>query len=101
MVVPAARVDLDETDAALDEATGAEELGAEVGLAVHLAGLLRLLGDIEGVGGRSLHAEGELEGFDAGFELLVLLDGLHVALVELADEVELLALRVLRGELAL
>ena len=101
VVIPATCVDLDEADATLDETTGAEELGTEVGLAVHLANLLRLLGDVKGVGRRGLHAEREFKGLDAGLELLVLLDGLHVALIQLAHEVELLALRVLRGEFAL
>ena len=101
VVIPTAGIDLDEADAALDEATSAEELGTEVALTVHIAGLLGLLRDVERVGRGSLHAEGEFEGFNAGLELLVFLDGLHVAAIELGHEVELLALGFFGRELAL
>jgi hypothetical protein len=47
-----------------------------------------------------LHLKRQLEGFDAGFELLIALHGLHVALVQAAHEVELGALLVERGKLA-
>ena len=101
VVIPTACIDLHEADTALDEATGTEELSTEVALTVHVAGLLGLLGDVEGVGRGSLHAEGEFEGFNAGLELLVFLDGLHVAAIELGHEVELLALSFFGRELAL
>ena len=81
--------ELDEADAALDQPAGDEELpGLDAG-AVHVADVLRLLLDVEGVGGRHLHPVGQLEAGDPRLEVVVLGAGLLVPPVELGQEVEL------------
>ena len=99
VVVPAVVPDLDDADAALDEAAGDEELLALLAGAVGGAGGLGFFGDVEGVGGLGLHTEGDLVGFEAGLEGGFALEILGVDLVELIDEVELAAL-FLRGDVA-
>ena len=91
----AAGVELDEADAAFDEAAGEQAAGAEfVGAllvdAVELAGGGGFLGEIDGFGGGTLHAEGELVGADAGGHFAVAIEGVH--LVHLLQEVEGVAL---------
>ena len=52
----------------------------------------RLFVEIEGIGGRGLHFEGDFVGFDAGFQLGVLLQVLGVEFVELLNQIQLAAL---------
>ena len=52
----------------------------DLGVAVQLADLLRLLGDVEGVGRLGLHPERHLERLDARLELRFLLELLAVHL---------------------
>ena len=101
VVIPATGVDLDEADAAFDEAPSDEHFGAEFGGAVHLAYGGGFFIDIKGFGGLGLHFESHFEGFDAGFELGVFLEGLGVHLVELMDEIELVSLAIWAGELVM
>ncbi len=68
VMVPAAGPDLHEAHAALHEAARHEHAARGFGIAVHVADVLRLLVDVEGVGRLGLHFEGELEGLDARFE---------------------------------
>ncbi len=92
VMVPAAGPDLDEADAAFEQAAGNEHLAALGGVAVKFLDVLRLAAEIEGVGGGGLHFEGDFVGFDAGFELGVLLEILGVQFVELLDQIQLPAL---------
>ena len=76
--VSAARVELDETDALLDEPPRDEALAAEVGgetvvEPVHLPGLLVLLLQVHHLGGRGLHPVGQLVGVDPGGQFRLLL----------------------------
>ena len=57
--------------------------------AVQVADVLRLLLDVEGVGGRHLHPVGQLEDWDPGLEVVVLGARLLVLAVELGEQVEL------------
>jgi hypothetical protein len=98
VVIPAAGEHLHEAHAALDEPTGHEHAGAGLRHAVHVAHVLRLLRNVEGLGCFGLHAEGHLERLDARVELLFLLHLLAVERVELVREIELPALAVGAGE---
>ncbi len=84
--------ELDHADAAFEEASGDEGLAAVDVVAVHLADVGWFAGDVEGVGGLQLHAEGQFEGFEAGFEAGVAEAGALVFEVQFAEEVELAAL---------
>jgi len=86
--------DLHEADATFDEAAGDEHLAALQGVAIHVANVLGFKADIEGIGRFELHAVGEFEAFETGFEVGIVFAGLGVFFVELAEEVELLALTV-------
>src|SRR5204863_8032441 len=95
VVVPrlaAAAPDLDEADAALQQAAGDEQLPAVDAGAVGLAHLRRLAADVEGVGGLGLHAVGQLERLDAGLQLRVVRPLPAVQAVEAQHQVELAAL---------
>ena len=72
--VDVARVELDEPDAALDQPPGQQAAGAELGRppvvqAVEPLGLVGLARQVDGLGGRALHPEGQLVGLDPGLEL--------------------------------
>lgn len=84
--------DLHEADATLDEATGDKHLAALQVVAIHVADVLRLEGDVESVGRFELHTVGEFEALEASFELGIVVAGLGVFFVEVAEKVELLAL---------
>ena len=81
--------ELDEADAAFEEAAGHEALAGEGAGAVEVADGLGFAVEIEGIGGLGLHAVGEFETADAGFELGVVMAAGEVVFVELAEEVEL------------
>src|SRR5262249_45977896 len=84
--------DLDEAHALLQQPAGDQQLPSLDAGPVPVADILRLAADIEGVLSVVLHAVGQLERLDARLELRVGSAALQVALVELAQEVELLAL---------
>ena len=65
-------VELDEPHAPLDQAAGDQELPGLHARAVGVADVLRLLLDVEGVGGGHLHAVGQLEAGDPRLEGIVL-----------------------------
>ncbi len=93
-----AAIELNETDAALHEAAGQQALAAKVvsggfADAVERAGGVRLFGNIDGVRGFGLHAEGEFVGGDAGVEGGVVFAFGEVALVHAGDEIEGFSLR--------
>ena len=95
MAVPGLSVtvpELDEAYAAFGESAGDEELPSQDRVAVHLAGLLVLTADVEGVGRLELHPVGHLEGMGPRLEGGVGAPGLAVGAVELGQEVELAAL---------
>src|SRR6266550_2343249 len=84
--------DLHETDTALDETAGDQNLPRLRPLSVHRADMCRFARDVEGVSRIHLHAIGELEGLDAGFELGI---GRATSLmfgIELRKQIELRAL---------
>ena len=87
--VPAVVPDLHEPHATLDQAAGQQQLAALPLLAVEVADVLGLAGEIEGIAGLDLHAKRRLEGLDAAVEdrLLGMLRG--ILLVHLAEQVEL------------
>ena len=90
--------ELDEAHAAFEQPPRDERLPGVNAVAVHLADRLRLFADVEGVGGIHLHAVGQFERLDAGFQPRVLLPAaLLVFLVELLQQVELLALFLQRS----
>ena len=95
VVVPGLAVavpELDEADPALEQPPGRQELpGVDAG-AVHLADRLRLLGDVERVGGLGLHPVRQLERLDARLELGLAAAAVEVPPVELGQQVELGAL---------
>ena len=73
-LLPGAAVELDEPHAALDQPAGqqaepAEALGRLVVQAVERASLVGLAGQVDGLGGLGLHAEGQLVALDPGVEL--------------------------------
>ncbi len=84
--------ELDDADATFEEASGDEGLAAMDMIAVGGADVGGFVGDVEGVGGFDLHAEGEFEGVDAGIEAGIAWVGIAMTLVEKAEEVELAAL---------
>jgi len=101
VVIPATDFDLNEANAALDQATCDEEFDGlvwgAVGFgvdAVEFFDGIGFFGDVEGVGGFGLHFEGHFEGLDARFEHLVGLEGSRVHLVEDVGELELALLTV-------
>jgi hypothetical protein len=59
--------ELDESDAAFEQAPRDEQLARVDAVAVHLADVGGFFADVEGVGAFHLHAVGEFEGLDAGF----------------------------------
>src|SRR5690606_29230022 len=83
--------ELDVTDTAFDESSRDQDLFRLYRIAVHLAGRLRFLADVEGIAGFHLHAIGELKALHAGFELRILLPRLLVAFVEGLKQIELAA----------
>ena len=92
VVVPVVVVDLDEADAAFDEATGHQhavrEAAALAGFfAVELEDVLRFLGEVGEFRHRGLHAEGHLILLDAGMGLRIA-HGLIIEAVELVDAVD-------------
>src|SRR5207302_1409829 len=89
---------LDEPDTLFQEPPANEQLPRLGARAVQVADVLRLPADIEGVGGIELHAIGQLERLDAGFELGVLLAFGQVSFVELLEQIELLPLLLERRE---
>src|SRR2546426_8671593 len=96
--------ELDEADAPLHEAAGDEHLpslnrssGQWRIAAVHFADVLGLPGNVKRVGRFHLHAVSELEGLDARLELGIFVAGASMLLVELEEQVELLALRLEGG----
>ena len=85
MLVPVLVEELDEADAALDEAAGEQAVVGEGGFAglgaVHVPDVFGLAGDVDDFGGDVLHAEGHLEGGDAGVDLGIA-DGFEALVVE-------------------
>ena len=92
--------ELDEADAAFEEAAGDEGLAGVDAGAVGVADVLGFAAGVEGVGGFHLHAEGEFEALDAGFEAGVAGALALVFAVEFEEEVELFALLGGRGVVA-
>src|SRR5262249_17459880 len=80
--------------AAFDEPPRQEQLAADRGFTVPLANFLRFATQIEDISGFRLHAEGQFERADAGFELRIISAILEVFVVERCNEVELLALLI-------
>ena len=83
--------DLDEADAAFDEASGDEAAFGHFGgdgivEAVEFAGGGGLAGEAEDFGGAELEFSGHLVGRDAGFEAGVAFVGLEVGAVDLVEE---------------
>ena len=76
----------------LDEAAGDEAAFGKLALAVKLAGFLRFPGYIEHLRHGGLHAEGHFHRLDAGFKVLILFEAGKLHLIDLCQEVELLAL---------
>ena len=98
----AARVDLHEAHAALDqpaghEAAAAKLLGDQVVEAVQPLGRLGLMREIDGLRCVRLHAKRQLVTGDAGRELRVLRVGGAVVIVEGGEQVELVALLLHRN----
>ena len=94
MVGHAAGVDLHEADAALDHAAGGDTLAGDmiatfVADAVEFFDVVGFPIDIEGFGSGGLHAVGEFEAFDAGFEFGIAGAGFDVLAVEFFEEGEL------------
>ena len=92
VVVPVVVVDLDEADAAFDQAAGHEHAVGEAAalagfVAVELEDMLGLLGQVGQLGHAGLHAERHLVLLDARVRLGVA-DGLVVEAVELVDAVD-------------
>src|SRR5690606_27290099 len=81
---------------ALDEASRDQDLARLDAVAVALAHALGLARDVERVGRLELHPICELERFDPRVEPRILLSLLEVALVERAEKVELIPLRLPR-----
>src|SRR5690606_9967479 len=91
--------DGDEAHPALDEAAGDEAAGAEVvGLlladAIHLLRRLALLGEVEGLLRRDLHARGEFEALDARLQFGLAGAFGEMPAVETVDEIEIAFLRI-------
>ncbi len=87
---------LHEAHAALDEPPRDENLPRLRARTVHVADVLRLLRNVEGVGGVHLHAVGQFEGLHARLELRVGRAAALVLGVELREQIELRALRAER-----
>ena len=87
-----AMVKLDEPHAPLDQAAGDQELARLHARSIGVADVLRLLLDVEGVGGGHLHAIRQLEAGDPRFEGIVFGTRLEVPAIQLGQEVELPAL---------
>src|SRR2546429_9998594 len=85
------RMQMDAADA-FDLTKEPQHIREMYALAVHFANVLRLLGEVKGVGGIHLHAVGQLERLHTRFQPRVLLPALLVFLVELMQEIELLPL---------
>ena len=98
MLVPFVAVRaLDVTDIALGQTPGQQTLPAEIGCQriVETIELLRRFGflfDFERFRRLRLHAERQFEGFDARFELRIVLAHLGVTAVDVLDHVQLVAL---------
>ena len=90
--LPGSVIDLHIANPPLREAAGEKILLALLVVAIHLAGLLALPGNIEGVEGFRLHPEREFQRFDPGLELGTLRKPFRVGPIQLLDETELLAL---------
>ncbi len=84
--------ELHESYAALEQTARYERLPRVNALAVHLFHALRLVGDVEGVGGFHLHAVGQLEGLDSRFDGAVVRVGALVGCIQPAQQVELRSL---------
>ena len=94
-------IDLDVSNAAFGEATRDEDLTSLNVVAIHLPRGFGFLRDIEGIGSFRLHAKGEFQGLDPGFELRIGWPLLDVEVVELLDVGELAALLVGQEKLVL
>ena len=90
--------ELDEAGAAFEEAAGHEALPGVFAGAVHVADVLGLLGNVEGVGGFALHAVGEFEAADAGLHLWVVAVVGEMSGVDFAEQVHLPGLAALAGD---
>ena len=78
-------IKLHEPHAPLDQSPGDQELPRLNARPIGVADVLRLLLDVEGVGGGHLHAIGQLEAGDPRFERIVFGPRLEVAAVELGQ----------------
>ena len=84
--------DLDEPDAAFDEAAGDQNLPGLGAGAIHFLDMFRFAADVEGFGRFLLHAVGEFKRLDPRFQLrFVLAIGL-VLLIQLPQKIQLLSL---------
>ena len=95
VVVPGlvvAVIDLDDPDAALDQAAGDQAGVGELAVAVRLARRFGFAGEVERLARLELHAEGHLQRRDAGLERLVVGRALPGDLGSALEQVELLAL---------
>ncbi len=84
--------ELNEADAAFQEAPGGQELPRLNARPVHLADRSRLLADVKGIAGFRLHAVRQLERLNARFELGFSLALIEVPPVELGKQIKLGAL---------
>src|SRR5258705_5957141 len=86
-------INLDHANTALDQAAGhqtllAENIGHSSADAVDVFRFCRFAGDVEGLGSFGLHAEGQLERFNAGAQAAVFLTLLLVELVQLLENIK-------------
>ena len=101
MLVPFVAVRaLDVTDIALRQTTGEQTLPSEIGCkrivkTIEFFGRLRFLIDFKCLRRLRLHAERKFQGFDARFELRIVLAHLGVTTVDVLDHVQLKALVIL------
>ena len=97
LVVLIARViDGHKADAVLDEPAGQQARTPERGFAIHPPDGFRLAADVERLHGPLLHAESGLHGFDLAFQFGIAVMAVEVQTVQLAEQIELLALLLLR-----
>ena len=96
MVVPAAVVELDESDPSLDQAPGQQAIvgiGGNAGLStVLLQHLLRLLAGVHQIRNTGLHPVGHLEGLDPGRDVGVA-HRIHLEAIEVPQSVQQMAPR--------
>ena len=90
-----AGVDLDDADAAFDQAPRQQAVRREHGIAfacakaIHRADAVGFATDVESLGSGGLHAEGHLERFDAGIERRLMATALDLKGVHLLNQIEL------------